>query len=101
MIKTQKEIKTKSGEILPKGSPVTFRGLDEESTRNSSLCLVQGIRPEPYKVRITSAFKSPSIEQLAEWVNDGVCESILGETVEPDGCDEHGSPSWLLALGMI
>lgn len=101
MIKTQKEIKTKSGEILPKGSPVTFRGLDEENSRNSSLCLVQGIRPEPYKVRITSAFKTPSMEELEEWTNDGVCESIAGERVEPDGWDEHGSPSWLLAMGLI
>lgn len=98
---TKKEIKTKSGEVLPKGSPVTFRGLDEGNSFNSSLCLVQGLRAEPYKVRITSAFKSPSMNKLEEWANDGVCESILGERVEPDGCDEYGSPSWLLALGLI
>lgn len=92
---TQKEIKMKSGEIVPKGAEVSFiAGKDH-------LCLVQGNRAEPYKVGISSAFKSPSLEELEEWVNDGVCESILGERVEPDGHDEHGSPSWLLALSMI
>jgi alpha-amylase/alpha-mannosidase (GH57 family) len=43
----------------------------------------------------------PDTDQLTEWVHDSMCESILGENVEPDGIDEHGSPSWLLAMGMI
>lgn len=94
--KTEKEIKTKSGEILPKGSPVTFLG-----EKAPHLCLVQGNRAEPYKIRITSAFESPSMEELEEQSNDGVCDSILGERVEPDGYDEHGSPSWLLAMQLI
>lgn len=45
--------------------------------------------------------KVPSERKLENWSNDGICESIFGETVEPDGTDEHGSPSWLLALGLI
>lgn len=94
--KTEKAIKVKSGEILPKGSRVSFVG---ESAPH--VCLVTGQRPEPYRVRITSAFRAPSIEALEEQSNDGVCDSILGERVEPDGYDEHGSPSWLLALQMI
>ena len=95
MIKTQKEIKLKTGETLPKGLAVSF------IPENWSRCLVQGSRIEPYRVRISSAFKTPSMEELEEWVNDGVCESIAGERVEPDGWDEHGSPSWLLAMGLI
>lgn len=94
--KTEKEIKTKSGEILPKGSPVSFIGEDAPN-----LCLVKGNRLEPYRVRITSAFHAPSMEELEEYASDSVCQSILGENVEPDGYDEHGSPSWLLALQMI
>lgn len=92
---TQKSIKLKTGEILPKGLPVSF------NSENHSTCLVQGERAEPYRVRITSAFEAPSIEELGDAVNDGVCESVLGETVEPDGIDCYNSPSWLLALGMI
>lgn len=45
--------------------------------------------------------EQPDLDQLSEWVHDGICDSILGERVEPDGIDEHGSPSWLLAMGMI
>jgi hypothetical protein len=45
--------------------------------------------------------EAPSLEQLQEWVSDGIAESILGERVEPDGVDEHGSPSWISALGLI
>lgn len=43
----------------------------------------------------------PDIETLEAWSHDGVCETVLGNCVEPDGHDEHGAPSWLLALGMI
>ena len=46
-------------------------------------------------------FEPINMEELQEAVNDGVCQSICGETVEPDGYDEHGSPSWLLAMGLI
>jgi hypothetical protein len=44
---------------------------------------------------------APDDDQLREWVRDGVAESVLGERVEPDGIDEHGSPSWLLAMGLL
>ena len=44
---------------------------------------------------------TPSDEQLGEWMMDGVCEAVDGCRVEPDGTCEHGSPSWLLQLGMI
>lgn len=94
-MKTQKEIKLKDGGILPKGLPVTF---NEEKPW---ICLVQAERPEPYRIRVKSAFKMPSIRSLEEAAMDGVCDSIAGEQVEPDGWDSHGSPSWLLALGMI
>ena len=93
---TEKEIKTKSGEILPAGSPISFVGEDAPN-----ICLIQGKRTEPYRIRITSAFTPPSMEELEEYASDSVCQSILGNNVEPDGYDEHGSPSWLLALQLI
>ena len=92
---TQKEIKMKDGTIVPKGSPVTF--LPDSDSR----CLVQGERPEPYRVRITSAFKVPSMRSLEKYSYDGIAKSVLGKRVEPDGRDEHGSPSWLLVIGVI
>lgn len=93
--KTEKSFKLKTGEVIPAGLPVSF------DSKNHSLCFVHGARETPYKVRITAAFNPPSLEELEQQSNDGVCDSVLGERVEPDGTDEHGSPSWLLALGMI
>jgi len=56
------------------------------------------LKPEPKPRHTTS---TPSDEQLGEWMMDGVCEAVDGCRVEPDGTCEHGSPSWLLQLGMI
>ncbi len=87
---TQREIKLKDGSTLPKGLPVTF------DTTAPWICTVDGRR-----VRVSSAFPRPDQEELEEMSNDGVCVSVAGHQVEPDGWDSHGSPSWLLALGMI
>lgn len=43
----------------------------------------------------------PSIATLEHWMMDGICESISGDSVEPDGLGPDGAPSWLLALGLI
>jgi hypothetical protein len=39
---------------------------------------------------------TPTIEELEEWHNEGVCEATDGCIVEPDGICEHGCKSWLL-----
>ena len=93
-MKTQKEIKTKDGYIAPKGLPVTFQ------KDCPWVCLVRGPSRE-YRVGITSAFNPPGMRKLENWTNDGICKSVGGETVELDGWDSNGTPSWLLALGMI
>lgn len=97
MITTQKEIRLKDGVTLPVGLPVEF------IKTSPSICLVQcgDLRPGPARVRVTSAFQCPTLEELEGAVSDGVCESVGGDSVEPDGWDSEGSPSWLLALGMI
>lgn len=100
MIKTKLEVKVKDGNggvrILPVGLPVTF------DKANPSRCLISHeSRVEPYRVRVTSAFREPSISTLEKWNDDGVCKSIGGERVEPDGWDSKGSPSWMLAIGII
>lgn len=43
----------------------------------------------------------PDEDQLEEWLDEGVCEALDGCMVEPDGHCPHGSPSWLLHLGLI
>lgn len=43
----------------------------------------------------------PDMDDLQEWVFDGVCEATDGCIVEPDGVCEHGHVSWLLYIGLI
>jgi len=50
---------------------------------------------------IFKQFINIKMEDLAEGVYDGICKSMTGDEVEPDGWDEHGFPSILLAMGMI
>lgn len=85
---TKRDIKLKDGSTLAKGSPVTFDG--------TNICLVMGKR-----VRISSAFVAPSVATLQKWSNDSKCKTPTGKTVEPDGVDEYGCPSWLMVLGYI
>lgn len=91
-MKTQKEVKLKTGEIVPKGTTVTewkVNGLD-------SLCrLATG-----NIVRVKSVFKEPSLATLEKW-SDGVSKAVDGARVEPDGYSPDGAPSWLLVCGLI
>lgn len=45
--------------------------------------------------------KAPRLADLQESLAVGCCPSLLGEEVEPDGWDEQGFPSYLLATGLI
>jgi hypothetical protein len=46
--------------------------------------------------------KIPSMKTLENWViGEGICKSVFGSSVEPDGWSYDGSPSWLLVLEMI
>ena len=46
-------------------------------------------------------FDVPTFEELEGWVFDSVCETLEGGTIEPDGWDCEGCPSWLLVLGLV
>ncbi len=87
--------------VLPEGSTIT-RIFRSEKSGNYLCEIPHESRPaQPYRVRVTSAFRAPTVATMERWSNDGVARSVLGKLVEPDGHDEHGSPSWLLALGLI
>ena len=47
------------------------------------------------------SLNAPSLEQLEQWLMDGICEATDGCIVEPDGTCPHGCSSWLLELGLI
>jgi hypothetical protein len=96
----KKEIKMKSGIIIAAASncEVTFN--------HSTVC---GIKANNTVIKLNCSslpryfdrFKHPSMAALEKYSNDGVAKSILGNRVEPDGYDDQGSPSWLLAIGII
>jgi hypothetical protein len=50
---------------------------------------------------VSGITKSPSQSTLERMMNDGIATSVTGKLVEPDGYGPDGSPSWLLALGLI
>ena len=45
--------------------------------------------------------KAPSATTMMKWEYDGYCKTVTGHKTEPDGHGPDGSPSWMLALGMI
>lgn len=92
--KLYKEIKLKNGDILEKGLPVFVKPIDDRICSVRVACM-------DYRLRYSAVFNPPSMEELEEWSYDGVVESVSGESVEPDGHDSLGFPSWLLAFGLI
>lgn len=95
--KLPREIKLKNGSTIPVGAVVDVLPDQKHPDR---ICKV-AYDGTVYRLRYTSVFKQPNMHTIESAVCDGVCESILGQTVEPDGYDDHGFPSWLLALGVI
>ena len=91
----EKDLVLKSGTVFRKGT------VFEMSPGYKDAMVILNPGPLQYKVRYTSVFEVPSIEQLHEWNFDSVCETPLENQVEPDGTDEHGFPSWRRILGFI
>ncbi len=94
---TELPITLKTGAVLPKGCTVMAWNHKDRPT----LMKIMGPNGTEYTVRVRSGFKAPSMKTLNKWMMDSMCESVLGYTVEHDGMDEHGSPSWMMALGLI
>ena len=55
----------------------------------------------PDEVILEVTCPRPTAEELDEQIADSVVDATDGCRVEPDGCCQHGHPSWLIALGLI
>lgn len=102
--KTKKEIKLKTGEVIPVGSDVTLK----EVIKDGKLVLLDvPILNRELKIRVISFVdkilgkKSPSHNQLERWNDDGYCMTPTGFKVEPDGTGPDGIPSWMRVLELI
>jgi hypothetical protein len=96
-MKTTRPINLKTGEKYDSGLEIVSWCPDERPT----ICEVRLPDGRIIKGRIRLVLRTPSDRRIAAWCADSVCESVMGDTVEPDGYDSHGSPSWLLALGLV
>ncbi len=67
--------------------------------------LKDGVAPREFEKRFPDARPvnpPPAISEMESWLcDDGICESLDGCHVEPDGQCEHGFPSWLMYYGMV
>lgn len=104
-MKAAKDIRLKSGKVIPKGTPVeeikhigpTFMKSDVRFRGFKPLYLPTALLAN----YVTGFKKPPKSAALEKMVFDGIAKSITGKRVEPDGIASDGSPSWLLVLGYI
>ena len=95
----KKSMKLKDGTEFLKGTEVTV-SWDE----GKPLVTIAGRNVKIGTSTLASyvkGFKKPSIATLERWNEEGYCLTVTGKRVEPDGVGSDGSPSWLLALGLI
>lgn len=99
---TVKEFTAKDGTVIPAGSElkVDWKGGTKPFVTIESAG-IQDLRTKNKNVALLLGIHIPDMDELEEESNDGVCSSVLGESVEPDGYDQYGSPSWLLVYGVI
>lgn len=92
-----KDIKLKKGGVIPKGLQVDVRA----SALHPLLAAVETPDGQAYTLKYKSVIKPPSVKTLEKWEYEGFSKTPAGKKTEPDGYDEDGFPSWLLALGYI
>ena len=99
---TYKELKHKSGDIIPEGIEVEVLPLRKQGERTSHpfYCIVLYLGLE-YQLFYTDVIEPPSEEEIEEMMFDSICPSVGGYNVEPDGFDPDGFPSWLQAVGIV
>ena len=106
----KRDFATKKGVEIKAGEEVTLsfdvKGKDGIRDYNQYLASYVRLRAKDGRMIITRDLKGaglrvPGMKQLDRWSWDSVVESVFGTNIEPDGWSYDGSPSWLLALGLI
>jgi len=103
--KVKKEIRFKSGKVIPLGTPVTFKFINDGmgvSIDIPSLNMAEvKLRTRSAVLLLSKFTKEPSIKTMENWMSTGIAKTVTGHRTEPDGHGPDGSPSWLLAMGLI
>lgn len=101
-VTTSRELKFKDGSVIAKGE--TVKVVVDKDRPTVAILRYNGVK---YATRsanlhiVSESFVAPTEEELMRGTLDSVCSSLLGNDVEPDGWDQYGFPSVLLAMGMI
>ena len=96
-IKTIRDLKLKNEDtVIPQGTELVFVRHSEMPTVG-----VFSFNGRELKMRYRTVIKNPTMRSLEKWSMDGICKSVFGAKVEPDGYGVNGQPSWLIAMGMI
>lgn len=105
---TKMDITSKKGATVPKGTGVALSWKSSSGAEQPSLTRITDSAGNTVAVRtanlekyVSGITKAPGMTTLEKWSDDGIAKSVLGAKVEPDGWDAQGSPSWMLALGLI
>ncbi len=97
-------MKSKTGTVIAKGEKVTVafdvQSGAEKSASRFSVQTDDGRRIVTADFKAVG-FKAPGLATLERYSDAGVAKSVFGARVEPDGWDASGSPSWMLAIGII
>ena len=101
----KKELKLKDGTIYSKGERFCVNRPDQDRPTIATIDHLESGR----QIKIPSArlhkyfpgFKAPKASMMDPDFDSAICESIKGGICEPDGGDDAGWPSVLLAAGMI
>lgn len=97
-----REIRFKDGYRIPKGGLILISWPDPRMQANR-VQVHHGDRviPVPAVTALAWIGHTASLAELEEATFDGTCETPNGHSVEPDGVDPEGVPSWLLIHGLI
>lgn len=106
-IRELKYSKSKVPVSIPKGTEIDLYFKEDNNVR--AFFMYQGIeRPLiisflhlSVKGKAMLFRKCPSVKSLSRMSYEGVCTTVTGARVEPDGRDLYGAPSWLLVMGVI
>jgi hypothetical protein len=101
-VTVKKDLKFKSGDVIREGE--TVKVVVDKDRPTVAILRYNDVKYATASANlhvISEKFVKPTEEELMRGTLDSVCSSLLGNDVEPDGWDEYGFPSVLLAMGMI
>lgn len=96
------DLKSSTGRIFPKGSEVEVKpfGVHGIKVFHQDHAKAICVKYERASVYLQGFPKPPSQKQIERWYEQGICQSVDGKRVEPDGYSPNEWPSWMIVMGV-